>query len=329
MSATTMKAVRYDRYGGPEIMSLADLPLPEPGEGQVRLRNRAASLNPYDWHLYRADPALVRTFAGWRSPGEKVLGADVAGVVDAVGPGVTELSVGDAVYGEIGFGACAEYTLARPRNLALKPHTLSFTEAAAVPMGALTSLQGLEAAGVPQGGRVLVIGASGGVGHMGLQLARVLGASRVVAVCSGRNAGWVSELGADRVIDYTRESVEDCGEQFDVILDLVSTSTLRTLAPLLDPDGAYLPLGGLGGGRLLGPLGGMLRAQVTAPFVRRRLVRLTAKALGSDLARIAAWIDEGKVRPHLDSVFPLEAHRDALELLESTHAAGKVVIEIA
>ncbi|WP_084073703.1 NAD(P)-dependent alcohol dehydrogenase [Demequina sp. NBRC 110052] len=324
-----MRAVTYDRYGGPEVMSLVEVPVPEPGEGQVRIRNRAAGLNPYDWHIYRADPALARTFSGWRTPGERVLGADVAGVVDAVGPGVIEFAVGDCVYGEIGFGACGDYTVAKSAGLARKPQSLSFTEAAAVPMAALTALQGLEAGRVSEGSRVLVIGASGGVGHMAVQLARVLRAARVVAVCSGRNASWVAELGADRVIDYTRERVEDCNEQFDVIVDLVATSTFRALAPLLDANGSYVLLGGIGGGKILGPLGGILRAQAVGLVKRRRVVQMTAKVLASDLTRIAAWIDDGRVRPVLDTVFPLERYRDALDLLEGGHVAGKVVVEVA
>lgn len=323
-----MRAVVYDRYGGPEVLSLTEQPTPEPGEGQVRIRSRAASLNPYDWHLYRADPALARSFTGWRSPGLRVLGSDIAGVINAVGPGVTEYAVGDCVYGEVGFGACSEYALARPSTLARKPQSLSFTEAAAVPMAALTALQGLEAGRAADGSRMLVIGASGGVGHMAVQLARVLGASRVVAVCSGRNAPWVAELGADRVVDYTHERVEDCGEQFDVIIDLVATSTFRSLEPLLAPAGSYVLLGGIGGGKLLGPLGAILRAQAVGLIKRRRVVQLTAKALGSDLARIATWIDEGRVRPVIDTVFPLEQYREGLELLESGHVAGKVVIEV-
>ncbi|WP_084126021.1 NAD(P)-dependent alcohol dehydrogenase [Demequina sp. NBRC 110054] len=324
-----MKAVVYDSYGGPEVMRLVDMPAPLPQEGQVRIANRAASLNPYDWHVYRADPALARSFSGWRSPGLRVLGADVAGVVDAVGPGVTEFAVGDEVYGEISFGGCAEYCVADAGRIAPKPASLSFAEAAALPMGALTSLQGLEAMGIRPGSRVLVIGASGGVGHLGVQIAKALGAARVVAVCSGRNADWVRELGADRVIDYTVEEVADCGEQFDVVLDLVTTSSLRDLAAVIAPDGAYAPMGGIGGGKLLGPAEAMFKATFAAPFVRRKVVRHTAIPNSADLVRVAAWVEAGLVKPRIDRVFPLEEHVAALEMLEGGHVAGKIVVEAA
>ncbi|WP_062204599.1 NAD(P)-dependent alcohol dehydrogenase [Demequina salsinemoris] len=324
-----MKAVVYDTYGGPEVMRLVDMPAPLPQKGQVRIANRAASLNPYDWHVYRADPALARSFSGWRSPGFRVLGADVAGVVDAVGPGVDGLAVGDEVYGEISFGGCAQFCVADASRIAHKPAGLSFDEAAALPMGALTALQGLETAGIREGSRVLIIGASGGVGHLGVQIAKALGASRVVAVCSGRNAAWVRELGADRVVDYVREEVADCGEQFDVVLDLVTTSSLRDLARIIAPDGAYAPMGGVGGGWLLGPASAILRAKALGPIVKRKVVQLTAVPNAADLVRVAGWVDEGLVTPRIDTVYQLDGYGTALERLEGGHVAGKLVVRTA
>lgn len=326
---TTMRAVTYDAYGGPEGHRLSELPVPEPGEGEVRIAVRAAGLNPYDWHLYRADPWVVRPSFGWRRPGLRVLGADVAGVIDAVGPGVDSFTVGEAVYGEIGFGACGDLAVAPADRLARKPRTLTFTEAAAVPMGALTALQGLEKAGVPDRGRVLVLGASGGVGHLAVQVARALGASRVVAVCAARNAGWVRDLGADRIVPHDREDVLACGETFDLIYDVIGTIPLRRLAPLIAPGGAYVPAGGLGGGKLLGPASTLLAGVVAGPLVRRRVVPVAARPDGADLARVGEWIDSGVIRPVIDAVYPRERHREACAHLETQRVAGKVVLEIA
>ncbi|GAA5519789.1 Zinc-type alcohol dehydrogenase-like protein SA1988 [Demequina sediminis] len=323
-----MRAVTYTRYGGPEGHSMSELPDPAPGPGQVRVRVRAAGLNPYDWHLYRADPWIARSAVGWRGPGRRVLGADVAGVVDALGAGVDSFQVGDAVYGEIGFGSCGEAAVADASRLALKPRSLTFTEAAAVPMGALTALHGLEKARVPAGASVLVLGASGGVGHFAVQIAKALGAGRVVAVCADRNADWVAGLGADRVIAYDREDVRDCGERFDVVFDTVATLPLRRLAPLIASDGVFAPAGALKGSRLLGPAGPMFAAAAAGPWLRRRVALVAARPEGASLERIAAWIDRGEVRPHLGAVYPLEEHMSACIHLETQRVGGKVVLEV-
>ena len=323
-----MRAVTFDRYGGPEELRMRDLPVPEPGPGQVRIATRAAGLNPYDWHLYRADPWLVRLAYGPFRPALHVVGADIAGVVDAVGPDVTALEAGDAVYGEIGFGACGEYAVADAAVLAHKPRSLTFTEAAGVPMGALTALQGLDRAEVVPGARVLVLGASGGVGHLAVQIARALGAGRVVAVCSARNADWVRELGADRVVAHERESILDCGEEFDLIYDVIGTVSLWRLRRILARDGAYVPAGGLGGGKLLGPAWTLAAAGIAGPFARRRVVPVSAKPSGPDLARVADWIDAGVVRPRIDTAYALDEHLAAFRHLETQRVAGKVVIEV-
>ncbi|MDN4476748.1 NAD(P)-dependent alcohol dehydrogenase [Demequina sp. SYSU T00192] len=324
-----MKAVTYDRYAGPETHELREIPIPEPGEGQVRIRVHAAGLNPWDWHLYRGDPWLARFSQGLFSPGERVVGADAAGTVDALGPGVDGLAVGDRVFGFLGFGACADYAVADASKIARTPDGVTDEEAAAVPIGAITALGGLEDGGGCEGRSVLVIGASGGVGHMAVQVARVLGASRVVAVCSGRNASMVSLLGADRVIDYTREDVLDCGETFDVIYDTVGTTSLVRLRRILEPDGVYLGAGGLGGGPLLGPAWAIFSAKALGPFVRRRVVVVGTEPSRENLTRMAGWLAEGRVRPIIQRTYPLDRTAEALAALEAQHVAGKVVVAVA
>ena len=325
----TMRAVHYSRYGGPESMTLGPLPVPEPAPGEVRIRVRAASLNPYDWHIYRGDPYLARLMFGPLRPGHRVVGADVAGHVDAIGEEVTEFTAGDAVYGSIGRGACGEYAVAPVSALALKPLTATFEHAAALPMATLTALQGLRAARVGTGSRVLVIGASGGVGHLAVQIARALGAGRVVAVCSGRNAEWVAALGADRVIDYTAQSVLDADERFDVIFDTVATTSLNRLRAVMAPDGVYVPVGGLQRGGLLGPALPIFGAVAAGLFSRRKVVQFTASINVADLEEAARWVDQGLLTPTIDGVYPLDRYADALTKLEGQHAAGKLVVSLA
>lgn len=326
---TTMRAVTYSRYGAPEDMSLESLPIPEPRAGQVRIRVCAASLNPYDWHIYRGDPYLARLMFGLLRPGHRVVGADVAGRVDAIGEGVTEFTTGDAVYGSIHRGACAEYAVAPVAEVALKPLKATFEQAAALPMATLTALQGLRVARVGPGSRVLVIGASGGVGHLAVQIARILGAERVVAVCSGRNAKWVAALGADRVIDYTTQSVLDAEERFDVIFDTVATTSLNRLRAVMAPDGVYVPAGGVQRGGPLGPALPIFGAVAAGRLLHRKVVQFTASINVADLEEAARWVDQGLLAPTIDTVYPLERYVDALTKLESQHAAGKLVVSMA
>lgn len=325
----TMRAVHYSRYGGPEGMTLGPIPIPEPRAGEVRIRVRAASLNPYDWHIYRGDPYLARLMFGPLRPGHRVLGADVSGHVDAVGEGVTEFATGEAVYGSIGRGACGEYAVAPVTSLALKPLKATFEQAAALPMATITALQGLRAARIGQGSRVLVIGASGGVGHLAVQIARILGAERVVAVCSGRNAEWVVALGADRVIDYTTQSVLDAQERFDVIFDTVATTPLGRLRAVMSRDGVYVPVGGVQRGGPLGPAVPIFSAVAAGRLLRRKVVQFTASINAADLEEAARWVDQGLLTPTIDTVYPLERFVDALTKLEGQHAAGKLVVTVA
>ncbi|WP_084106471.1 NAD(P)-dependent alcohol dehydrogenase [Demequina sp. NBRC 110056] len=326
-----MRAVTYSRYGGPETQTLTtDAPTPEPGPGEALVRVAAAGLNPYDWHIYRGDPWLARLKFGLRAPGERTVGSDVAGVVEALGPGTTRLAVGNRVCGFAGFGAAADAVAVPEDRLAVVPATVGDEEAAAVPIGALTALLGLEPL-APSGKRVLVIGASGGVGHMAVQIARTLGAARVVGVCSGRNAAMVRELGADRVIDYTRESVLDCDETFDIVYDTVATTPVRRLRRIMTADAVYAPAGALGGGRLLGPAWGMYRAVIAGRTISQRVTAVAARAedTAEEVARVLAWVESGEVRPVVERAYPLEEHAAALLRLEGQHVAGKVVLRVA
>jgi len=325
-----MRAVTYSRYGGPETHALEnDVAVPEPGEGEVRIRVTAVGLNPYDWHIYRGDPWLARLAFGLRSPGRRIVGSDVAGVVDAVGTGVERLAPGDRVCGFVGFGGAANAVVTKENRLALVPSSITDEAAAAVPIPALTALLGLEPL-EPAGKRVLIIGASGGVGHMAVQFARVLGAARVVAVCSGRNAAMVTDLGADRVIDYTRESVLDCDETFDIVFDTVTTTPLRRLRRIMAPDADYAPAGGVGGGRLLGPAWGMYRSVIAGWTVSQTVRTVSAREddTAAEVARILDWIAAGDVRVVVERAYPLEQHAEALTRLETQHVSGKVVLTV-
>ncbi|WP_062529919.1 NAD(P)-dependent alcohol dehydrogenase [Demequina rhizosphaerae] len=324
-----MKAVTYDKYAGPETHELREIPTPEPGEGQVRIRVTAAGLNPWDWHLYRGDPWLARFSSGLFSPGERVVGADAAGTVDAVGAGVEGFVVGDRVFGFVGYGAVADYVIADAGKIAHTPLTATDEEAAAVPIGGITALGGFEDGGGCEGRRVLVIGASGGVGHMAVQVAKVLGASRVVAVCSGPNAAMVEELGADRVIDYTQEDVLDCGETFDVVYDTVGTTRLTRLKRIIAADGVYLAAGGLGGGPLLGPAWAIFSSKAISPLARRRVVVVGTEPSHENLTRMADMIEDGRVRPVIAETYPLDHTAEALARLEAQHVAGKLVVQVA
>ena len=346
---TTMKAVTYSRYAGPEQMRVTDIPVPVPGEGQVRVRIAAASLNAYDWHIYRGQPILARTRFGLRSPGQRVLGSDAAGTVDALGPGVTGLAVGDVVFGGFGFGACGEFAVTSASSLAkvggrakaeksgsgdtglpsdATSPTARMLAAAALPMAGVTALQALQIAGVGQASRVLVIGASGGVGHLAVQIAKALGAARVVAVCSGANAAWVQALGADAVVDYRTARVESVGEKFDAVIDTVCTTALGKLSAVIAPGGIYVAVGGVAKTGLIGPYAAILRSQLAARVRRIRWGLVNAVYNTADLEQLATWREQGLVVPRIEAVYALDQVQQALTVLESQRAKGKLVISL-
>ena len=331
-----MKAIVQERYGSPEVLSLREVPKPVPADDEVLVEVRAASVNARDWHIMRGDPYLARladrgTF-GRRGPRFPIRGTDFAGRVAAVGPAVTDFRVGDEVYGDtVVGGAFAEYVTIPARTLAPKPAKLTFEQAAAVPLAGSTALMGLrDAGGIRPGQRVLVNGASGGVGTFAVQIARTLGAD-VTAVCSTRNVDLVRSLGADRVVDYTRDDFARAGQQrYDVVFDLVGNRSLADLRRVLMPTGALVLSGGgvSTGGSLVGPMGLFIRAELVGRFVGHRIVRLEVPADAANLATLAELADGGALTPAIDRTYPLEKTADAIRYVETEHARAKVVVTV-
>jgi NADPH:quinone reductase-like Zn-dependent oxidoreductase len=332
-----MKAITQDRYGGPESLSFTDVDRPEPAAGEVLVRVRAAAVNAADWHVMRGDPYVARIAApavfGRRGPRRRIRGRDVAGVVEALGTGVTDLRVGDAVFGDLGLadGAFAEFVAAPAELFAPAPASLSFEQAAAVPLAGGTALAALrDAGGLQAGQRVLVNGASGGVGTFAVQIAVALGAE-VTAVCSARNVDQVRELGAHRVLDYRVEDFAHAPVRHHVVLDLVGNRTLRHLRRALIPDGTLVLSGGgvSRGGSVVGPMGLMMRAELVNRFVAHRLCVFSVTPGRELLADLRDLIDAGRVTPRIERTFPLSATADAVRHLETEHARGKIVITVA
>lgn len=319
-----MQAMIYRRYGGPEVLRLESVAEPAPGPGDVLVRVHAAALNAADTYLMRGEPALMRLSFGLRGPKRPILGADIAGRVAAVGANVTQFQPGDAVYGDLagcGFGGFAEYVCAREDALALKPAGLSFEQAAAVPMAAVTALQGLRAGGALAAGQaVLIHGASGGVGTFAIQLARASGA-HVTAVCSPRNVEQARALGADHVVDYTQEDFAEHGPRYDMILVANGARTLAEYRRALRPGGRCIVSGGairqIMAATLLGPALS-LRWGVTV----RALV---ARPSQGDLRLLGGLLDAGTVVPVVDRCFPLRELPEALRYWAG-QTRGKVVI---
>jgi NADPH:quinone reductase-like Zn-dependent oxidoreductase len=323
-----MKAIVQEGYGA---LSCQEVPRPAAGDGEVLVRVRAASVNAYDWHALRGDPYLARlampSVFGFRGVRRPVRGRDLAGEV-VTGGG--DFRPGDEVFGDTWHagGAFAEYAVVPVTQVAHKPAEWTFEQAAAVPLAGNTALMGL--AEVRAGQRVLVNGASGGVGTFAVQLAKASGAE-VTGVCSGANAELVAKLGADHVVDYTQRDISRSGEQFDVVLDLVGNFPVRGLLRLLTPEGvAVLSGGGAStGGSLVGPMGLLIRSQLVAPFVRpRRLWRLEERPSTENLQRLAELASSGAFTPAIDRTYPLAETPAALHYLEKTHASAKVVITV-
>lgn len=324
----TMKAVVRDKYGGPEVLRLDDLPIPTPRANEVLVRIRAASVNAGDWRLLRADPFLVRLMmGGLLRPNHRVLGFDVAGEVEAVGPAAHQFHVGDPVFGDLsehGFGGFAEYVCAPEQAFAPKPTRLSFGDAAAVPVAGGTALQALRDAGDLQAGdAVLVNGASGGVGTFAVQIARALGAT-VTGVCRRGKRGLVHSIGAARVLDYTREDVTKRDERYDLILDTAAHRSPRAYRRVLAPGGVYV----LVGGSMVRLFQTMLLQFWGTQTSDHRLKTFMATPNPDDLRVLAGLIEEGSVTPIVDRRFPLDEVPDAIRYVERGRARGKVVVTV-
>lgn len=323
-----MRAIAQDRYGSADAWRLEDVEPPTPGKGEVLLRVHAAGLDRGTWHTMTGRPYLMRVMGfGLRRPKERVPGRDVAGVVVAVGPDVTRLAVGDEVFG-VGRGSFAECSVAREDKLAPKPAGLTFEQAAVVPISAMTALQALRAGRLEAGQRVLITGASGGVGSYAVQLAKAQGA-HVTGVCSTAKLDLVRALGADEAIDYTTEDVTAGLRRYDLIVDIAGNTRLGRLRRALEPRGTLVIVGGEQGGKVTGGFGRSVRAPLLSPFVRQRLTMLVNQETARDLEPLSDLIDAGSVAPSLDSTFPLEQAPEAMRRLEAGLVRGKVAISVA
>jgi NADPH:quinone reductase-like Zn-dependent oxidoreductase len=324
-----MKAIAYEAYGSADILEVKDVRKPDVEADQVLVRVRAASANPYDWHFMRGVPYIARTAMGLRKPKYSLLGTDVAGEVEAVGDAVTRFRPGDAVFGFVGSGGFAEYVSAPEKLLALKPDNLNFEQAATVPLAAVTALQGLrDAGGIQSGQKVLIVGASGGVGTFAVQIAKWYGTD-VTGVCSTRNVEMVRSIGADHVIDYTREDFTKTGQRYDLIFQLAGTASPAACRRALAPTGRLVLSSGDSPGRIIGPVGRIIKAIVMSPFIGQTLRPFVAKPSSNDLQFLRELIEAGKVAPVIDRTYPLTEAADAIRYIETGHARGKVVISVS
>jgi NADPH:quinone reductase-like Zn-dependent oxidoreductase len=322
----TMKAIVRHRYGSPDVLALEDVDVPALEDDRVLVRVHAASVNALDWHSLRGLPYLVRMSEGLRKPKTSAMGVDVAGRVEAVGKSVTEFRPGDDVFGARD-GAFAEYVSAREKMLVRKPPNLTFEQAAAVPVAAITALQAVRDKGQLQPGqRVLINGAGGGVGTFAVQLAKAFGGD-VTAVTSPENLDMVRSIGADRVLDYTREDFTKGGQRFDLILDLGGTRSLSACRRALTRVGTYVLVGGRSG-RWIKPMDRALGAAILSRFVRQRLVFFIAKLNKEDLILLKELLEAGKLTSVIDRTYPLRETPDAIRYLEKGRARGKVVITV-
>jgi NADPH:quinone reductase-like Zn-dependent oxidoreductase len=327
-----MRALVQDRYGGPDVLRTADVPLPTPGPGQLRVRLGASSVNARDWHVMRGEPKVARlldrSLFGRRAPRTAVRGTDFAGTVDAVGPDVSRWAPGDRVFGEAD-AAWAEYVIAAQDAVAAVPAGVSLEQAAALPLAATTALTCLTAGQARAGDRLLVNGASGGVGTFVLQMARARGL-HTTAVCSARNADQARSLGAHTVIDYATEDFCARADRYDLVVDLVGNRPVGALRGLLRDSGTLVLSGGgvPGTGRYVGPIALLARARLLARRPGPRIVVPHAQPTTSGLEEFAALVESGSLVPVIDRVFALDDGADALRYVEDTHASGKVIIAI-
>ena len=326
----TMKAIVYCDYGLANL-KLADVNKPTPTDDQILVKVRAASVNPYDWHFIEGTPKIMRMMGvGLRKPKDTRLGVDFAGTIESVGKNVTQFKPGDDVFGGKG-GAFAEFVCRRAEGaVALKPASITFEQAASVNIAGITALQALRDKGkVQPGQKVLINGASGGVGTFAVQIAKSFGAD-VTGVCSTRNVDLVRSLGADHVIDYTKEDFAKGTERYDVILDNVPNHSLSECRHILNPKGKYVMIGGGGpnDSRWVGPFGRVIHALVISPFISQKMGMMMADPSQTDLAILGDLMQSGKMKPVIDRTYKLSEVPEAIRYLEEGHARGKVVITV-
>ena len=325
-----MKAIVYRCYGSPDVVKLEDIAKPALADDRVLIKVHAASVNPLDWHFMRGTPYVMRPMVGLGAPDDIRLGVDFAGTVEAVGKDVTRFKPGDDVFGGAD-GAFAEYVTVRENgSVALKPDNLTFEQAAAVPVAAITALQALRDTGKIQPGQeVLINGASGGVGTFAVEIVKSFGAD-VTGVTSTRNAELVRSIGADHVIDYTREDFTKGVQRYDLILDCVGNRPLLDYKRVLKTNGIYVGIGGGGPNDqgFIGPLAGPIKEFVLSPFVSQKFITFFADLNKEDLTILSDLIQAGKVTPIIDRRYKLSETADAIRYLEKGHARGKVVITL-
>jgi NADPH:quinone reductase-like Zn-dependent oxidoreductase len=323
-----MKAIVQDKYGSADVLEPRDVEIPQPGDDDLLIRVHAAGVDPGVWHLMTGQPYLVRVMGfGFRKPKIRIRGTDAAGTVEAAGRNVTWFKQGDPVYGTCD-GSFAEYACAKAERFASKPANLSFEQAAAVPVSGMTALNGLRDAGkIQPEQKVLIIGAAGGVGTYAVQLAKAFGAV-VTGVCSRSKAELVWAIGAEEVIDYTREDFTDGTRRFDLILDTAGRRPLSQLRRALTPQGTLVIVGGEGGDRWLGGFQRQIFAPLRSRFSEQKLLGLMYKQRQQDLLTLKDLIEAGKLTPVIDRTFPLKEAPQAIRYLEQGHARGKVVVTV-
>lgn len=324
-----MRAAVYTEYGPPEMLAVEQIEKPSPADGELLVRVSACSVNSGDWDVLHGTPYLFRTSTGLRRPKNPVLGLAIAGWVEAISANATGFRIGDEVYAGIGKGGFAEFARLPADAAAPKPPSLTFEQAAAVPVAGTTALQALrDVARVEAGQQVLINGASGGVGSFALQIAKAFGAE-VTGVCSTRNVDLVRSLGADHIVDYTRDDFTAGGRRYDLIFDNVGNRSLADCRRALKPQGMLIPNSNKGGGRWIGNfLARAIRALVVSPFVSQRLRPFAATEKGEDLVALAELIEAGQVNPVVDRTYPLDETAEALAYYGGGHARGKVVITV-
>jgi NADPH:quinone reductase-like Zn-dependent oxidoreductase len=327
--ANPVKAIRYCEYGSPDVVKLIQVEKPVPTDNQILIKVRAASLNAFDAYVIR-DSWLIRLVFGLRKPKDTRLGRDVAGQVEAVGKNATEFEPGDEVFGTV-LGALSEYAVSSGRGVVMKPQSVSFEEAASVPLAGMTALQGLRHGKIQPGQKVLINGATGGVGTFAVQIAKSLGAE-VTAVCSTRNVDLVRSIGADHVIDYTKEDFTKGDQRYDVIFDNVGNHFFSARRRILTPNGicVLVGVGGAGakGGEVIGRIAGTFTASALSSFTDQKFVQYVTKTSKEDLITLGDLLQEGKIRPVIERTYNVDDAPEAVRQLDKGHARGKIVITV-